>query len=218
MKKILSLGLVGVMALSMIPTAFATTDYTNGTKVQYVGTGDAEYTITVPALLKPSGSGTVTLEGTWASDCEVVVTADQSVTLTNSINPNDKKVLTVSFDGISALGSNVDTIVATETVSVGAIDNAIFGTWSGKFNYNVEFNSSEFGFEIIIADNMGTVSEEWGARVGMTWREFVNENSSTFSINDDGTVRWQWGRIGIGTDLVHADDVIQQIDSYVGYL
>ena len=78
MKKIISLLLVGIMALSMIPTALATTDYSNGTEVKYEGQGAAQYTITVPALLAPEGSGTVTLSGTWASDCKVKVTADIS--------------------------------------------------------------------------------------------------------------------------------------------
>lgn len=138
MKKIISLALVGVMALSMVPTALATTDYTNGTKVEYVGQGDAQYTITVPALLSPGGEGNVTLQGTWASDETVKVTADKTVTLTNSINANDQKVLDVTFAGIEKAGDNTKTVQAVETVCVSDISNALFGTWSGKFNYNVE--------------------------------------------------------------------------------
>ena len=200
MKKILSLGLVGIMALSMIPTAFATTDYTNGTKVQYVGTGDAEYTITVPALLKPSGSGTVTLEGTWASDCEVIVTADTEVTLTNSINENDKKTLTVTFDGIRETGSNTERIVATETVSVGAIDNALFGTWSGKFNYNVEMEqiSNEIAFDVQTI-GQGILETSYTAPVGSTWADVV-ENEFLFSIYQDS--------IYGGSGYVYYNDVL----------
>lgn len=138
MKKIISLALVGVMALSMVPTALATTDYTNGTKVEYVGQGSAQYTIAVPALLSPGGEGNVTLQGTWASDETVKVTADKTVTLTNSINANDQKVLDVTFAGIEKAGDNTKTVQAVETVSVSDISNALFGTWSGKFNYNVE--------------------------------------------------------------------------------
>ena len=142
MKKLISLGLVGVMALSMIPTALATTDYTNGTRVEYTANDEANttYTITVPALLAPGAEGTVKLEGTWASDATVKVTADKTVTLTNSINSADQKVLDVTFAGIEKAGDNTATVTATEAVSVAEIENALFGTWSGKFNYNVEFD------------------------------------------------------------------------------
>lgn len=200
MKKIISLGLVGIMALSMIPTAFATTDYTNGTQVKYVGAGDAKYTITVPALLRPSDSGTVTLEGTWASDCEVIVTADTEVTLTNSINENDKKTLTVTFDGIREFGSNTGRIVATETVSVGAIDNALFGTWSGKFNYNVEMEqiSNEVSFDVQTI-GQGTLETSYTAPVGSTWADVV-ENEFLFSLYQD--------KIYGGSGYVYYNDVL----------
>ena len=91
MKKILSLTLAVLMVVSAIPTAFAAdVDYKNGTEVEYTGTRstveddgsvthNAEYTITVPALLAPGGSGTVTLEGYWPSDATVKVTAEEKV-------------------------------------------------------------------------------------------------------------------------------------------
>ena len=170
MKKIISAGLVGLIALSSIPMALATTDYTNGTQVKYEGQGDAQYTITVPALLAPEGSGTVTLSGTWASDCKVKVTADTSVELTNSINANDKKTLTVSFDGIEKYGDNTAVVTATEAVSVGAIDNALFGTWTGKFNYNVEYVEPET-VELIHFEIDGY---PYVAAKDMTWGEFLN--------------------------------------------
>ena len=174
MKKILSLLLVGVMALSMIPTALATTDYTNGTQVKYEGQGAAQYTITVPAQLAPEGSGTVTLSGTWASDCKVKVTADTSVELTNSINAKDKKTLTVSFDGIEKYGDNTAVVTATEAVSVGAIDNALFGTWTGKFNYNVEYVEP---VEMISFTYRG---QSFQSEKGMTWYDWANSEYNTY--------------------------------------
>ena len=149
MKKLLALSIVCVMTLcSVIPTTFATRDYTAGTDVVYNGQGTAQYTITVPALLAPGASGTVTLEGTWSSDTTVKVTADQTVTLTNSINANDQKVLGVTFNGIEKLGSNTGSQTFTETVSVANIENALFGTWSGKFNYNVSMEEANINNEM----------------------------------------------------------------------
>ena len=168
MKKIISLALVGVMALSMVPTALATTDYTNGTKVEYVGQGDAQYTITVPALLAPGGEGDVTLQGTWASDATVKVTADKTVTLTNSINAADQKVLDVTFAGIEKAGDNTQTVQAVEAVSVSDISNALFGTWSGKFNYNVEFDDGQVELISFTIDGIPYQAEE-----GMTWGDWL---------------------------------------------
>ena len=58
----------------------------------------------------------------------------------NSINSNDKKVLNIGFAGIEKAGDNTEAKSYTEAVSVAAMPaDALFGTWSGKFNYNVEF-------------------------------------------------------------------------------
>ena len=156
MKKVLSLLLVGIMVVSMIPTALATTDYSNGTQVVYTATGSESYTITVPALLTPGSNGTVTLQGTWAENRTITVTADPTVTLTNSIKAEDQKVLDVTFAGISEAGSNTGSQTFTESVSVADIESALFGTWSGKFNYNVDIVSSraKFGEHYVRTYNM----------------------------------------------------------------
>lgn len=148
MKKLISLGLVGVMALSMVPMALATTDYNNGTQVVYdasqvdadgdgVADNQEAYTVTVPALLAPGASGNVVASGTFASNRKLTVTADANVTLTNSINSADQKVLTVTFPGIELAGSNTAAVSDTKAVSVADISDALFGTWSGTFNYTV---------------------------------------------------------------------------------
>lgn len=145
MKKILSLGLAVTMAMAAMPAAYAA-DYTQGTQVEYIADADAnrEYTITVPALLNPGQSGAVTLKGKWASNETVKVTADATVELTNSINENDKKVLNIGFAGIEKAGDNTVERTYTENVSVAAMPaDALFGTWSGKFNYNVEFDDGK---------------------------------------------------------------------------
>lgn len=150
MKKLVSLMLVLVMICSFSIVAFATTDYRNGTDVTYnpadpdgiPDSGDEvdleAYTVTVPAVMLPGSEATVTASGTWASNRQLVVTADETVTLVNSISNADEKVLTVSFDGITKAGDNTAAVSATESIAVQEITNALFGTWSGHFNYEVE--------------------------------------------------------------------------------
>lgn len=140
MKKMLSILLAAVMLVSAVPTAFAadTQDHSLGTQVVFTAANNESYTITVPAKLNPGQSGTVTLDGMWPSDKTIFVTAESTVTLTNSILATDQKVLDVTFLGISKAGNDTAAQTFTETVSVESIENALFGTWSGKFNYNVE--------------------------------------------------------------------------------
>ena len=152
MKKFISFLLVAVLLVSAVPTALATNDYSQGTQVVYQATGSESYTITVPAQLAPGGNGTVTLQGTWADNRIITVTAEPTVTLTNSIKAEDQKVLNVHFDGISEAGSNIGSQTFTEVVSVDDITNALFGTWSGKFNYNVEINSQNNSEDDIPSD------------------------------------------------------------------
>ena len=154
MKKILSLALAGVMMFSALPMAYAAdVDYTAGTAVEYdaaeddtIGdnNGDGQpdnteyYTVTVPAQLAPSGAGDVVAKGTWASNRKLNVTADATVTLTNTISGADEKVLNVTFPGIALVGSNTAAVSGTMEVSVADISAALFGTWEGVFNYQVE--------------------------------------------------------------------------------
>ena len=153
MKKTLSLMLAIMMLVSTIPVAYATTDVTNGTQVEYDAADDTTigdnnndgspdnveyYTVTVPAVLAPGGAGDVIAQGTWASNRKLNVTADTTVTLTNTINSADEKVLDVTFNGITLIGSNTAAVSATEVVSVGNIEAALFGTWAGVFEYQVE--------------------------------------------------------------------------------
>lgn len=138
MRKIISLSLIACMVLSVVPMASATRDYAQGTDVTYVGQSSESYTITVPALMAPGDESTVTLSGTWPSDRTVNVSADPTVTLVNSINAADEKTLDVTFPTMSKAGDNSEAKTYTETVSVAEMpSSALFGVWSGKFNYNV---------------------------------------------------------------------------------
>ena len=183
MKKAISFVLAALMVVSAVPTTFATNDYTAGTKVEYTATGSESYTITVPAQLAPGGSGTVTLSGTWADNRIVTVTAEPSVTLTNSINSADQKVLDVGFAGISEAGSNTGSQTFTEDVSVADIENALFGSWSGKFFYNVEVNNAvalEFGA-------LYTGEPRTGEQV--TLMDSNGNEIRKYTVGDDGIVK-----------------------------
>lgn len=216
MKKILSLTLAALMVVSMVPTAFAAdVDYQNGTEVEYTGTRstveddgsvshNAEYTITVPAMLAPGGSGTVTLEGYWPSDATVKVTAEEKVEMVNNINSADKKELAVTFASIEKAGSNTAIVTASAPVSVADISNALFGTWAGKFNYNVEYNGEAGGSGTVTptpdpdqpGDGGSTVEPGEGqisftidgvtylADEGMTWREWLASDYNTAGFSE----------------------------------
>ena len=127
--------------------------YGDGTKVEYDSSADSSigdnngdgvpdnqeyYTVTVPAKMAPGDAGTVILSGAWASNRIVTVTAESSVTLVNSISASDQKILNVLFDGISKGGSNTVTQSFSQSISVADIEAALFGTWNGRFNYNVD--------------------------------------------------------------------------------
>lgn len=197
MKKIISFVLAAVLLVSAVPTALATNDYSQGTQVVYEATGNESYTITVPAKLAPGGSGTVTLSGTWADNRIVTVTADPTVTLTNSIKAEDQKVLNVHFDGISEAGSNIGSQTFTESVSVDDITNALFGTWSGKFNYNVEVsNTSNTGTKsgsYIFIDDASTTQHD------------MTVNLSSDTITDFSSVKVKC----VGQNLLDADSLVK---------
>lgn len=154
MKKIVSLAMAGIMLLGACPMVYAAEaggNWGDGTNVSYTadadanqdGISDAEYyEVTVPAAMAPGGSSEVSVAGTWASNRKLVVTADATVTLTNSITGGDEKVLNVNFDGIGLAGDNEYAITkandgATVAISIDNIEDALFGTWSGHFDYTV---------------------------------------------------------------------------------
>lgn len=184
MKKILSLALAALMMVSVLPVAYAadTADYTAGTQVSYTADSEANrnYTITVPAELQPGQSGTVTLKGTWASNETVKVTADANVVLTNSINAADKYTLDIEFAGIEKAGDNTAEKTYTETVAVDDMPAAaLFGTWSGQFNYNVEFEEATQGLRF------GQKYIAQGTLWGGSYYIFYEDGSARFGTDDE---------------------------------
>ena len=249
MKKILSLTLAALMVVSMVPTAFAAdVDYQNGTEVEYTGTRstveddgsvthNAEYTITVPALLAPGGSGTVTLEGYWPSDATVKVTAEEKVEMVNNINSADKKELAVTFASIEKAGSNTAIVTASAPVSVANIENALFGKWAGKFNYNVDYvagsgNTGDSGTTEPSDPDAGDGEEanlitftidgtEYQAVEGMTWEQWVNSDYNTIGlkVHDTGLSKLiqndEGKSVRVGYDYMYDYTVITAGTSYI---
>jgi hypothetical protein len=91
----------------------------------------------VPASLTPESSGQVEVDGTWSSYEMLVVEAPDTVTLVSDGAVAQERVLTVTFDDIEQAGNDGEAIHLNETISVGAIENALFGKWEGKITYTV---------------------------------------------------------------------------------
>lgn len=146
MKKLMSVVLALMLVCSLCVPAFAAgfepvAPSENTTAVSYTGTGTESYTVSVPASLVPGGSGNVKVQGTWASNRKVSVSAPSSVTLTNSID-GSTKTLAVTFAGIEKTGDNTVAVSDTKSISVADISDALFGTWSGTISYTVSMGNA----------------------------------------------------------------------------
>lgn len=220
MKRIFSLMLAALLLVSAVPMAQATNDYTAGTRVEYTAANNEAYTITVPAQLAPGGSGIVTLAGTWADNRVVTVTADPTVTLTNSIKADDTKTLEVTFDGISEAGSNTAAQTFTENVAVDPIEAALFGTWSGKFNYNVDVtdiaNTNEYGLYFgrpYSTTNAEVFFEDGSSEVWLNGECVETLPAGTWTYSDHRLNRTD-GELIVSADGLTMDDVAMYVDGY----
>lgn len=188
MKRIISLLLAVMLVILAVPMAYAadTQDYSLGTAVKYTAANNENYTITVPAKLAPGAEGTVTLDGYWASNTVVSVTAEENVVLTNSINANDKKTLDVYFDGISEAGDNNGKQTFTAPVSVADIEAALFGTWNGQFNYTV--GRSEGSGGSTGGDSGTTEPSDPDNEIVIQYGDYISEEGDIISFNEDGSI------------------------------
>ena len=160
-----------------------------GTDVEYIADSDSNrnYVITVPAKINPkkgeSVSSSVVLSGAWASDELVKVTADNEVVLTNKSNNVDKVTIPITFSGMEFFGNDSESKSYENLITVGEIPSSIlFGEWTGRFNYNVEFFSDIAKINIEYFDSFGeTNMYEMQFQEGMTWEEWVNSSFNTVS-------------------------------------
>lgn len=105
MKKIIIIfSLILISFLSYI--SYASEDYSSSALVEYMGNGNEEYVLTVPAKMSPGSSENVVLDGVLNSDYIINVMSDDSVILTNKSNLEDKRTLNVDFGGISEIGND----------------------------------------------------------------------------------------------------------------
>lgn len=152
MKKYLSLALALIMVLSLSATAFAAENPEAATtSVSYTGNGIESYTITVPSRMAPGDSGEVEIDGTWATNRRIIVTAPETVTLTNSID-GGRKTLALSFEGLDVTGDNTVENHLSATISVADIDNALFGTWSGNIEFSVSMADNTLGLSDVLSN------------------------------------------------------------------
>ena len=160
MRKLIGLLLVMAVMCSLCTVTFATTSWENGTDVSYLGDKttiddngtpddpsddteiyDTPYTVTVPKLMAPGGTGDVVATGSFPSTQTLVVDCDDTVLMNHTlagVDSDDDKTLDVTFTGISLAGNNEEQVTMTKTVSVADITDALFGQWHGHFDYDVD--------------------------------------------------------------------------------
>ena len=152
MKKYLSLALALIMVLSLSATAFAAENPEAATtSVSYTGNGIESYTITVPSSMAPGDTGNVKVDGTWATNRKIVVTAPETVTLTNDID-GGQKTLALSFEGLDETGDNTVENHLSASISVEGIDNALFGTWSGNVEFSVSMEDDTLDISTVLSN------------------------------------------------------------------
>lgn len=139
--KIYSILLAVLLSFSMPP--FLYTGLAVSTTVSYTSERSTYYELSVPTIMYPGDTASVMVTGTWNSLSYLEITADRTVTLVNSLN-GEEKVLDVYFDGILQYGNDTDEICLSKEITVEPMNNAVFGTWTGSFNYTVNmFEESE---------------------------------------------------------------------------
>lgn len=150
MKKIICLIMALVMCMSV--SVYAANETTSSTQVEYTGSrepsggGDSSetigeyYELIVPASMKPGETKEVSLSGYWPANRILEVVADENVVMQNA-NDGSKKTLEVTFLKMAEIGSNNRELIASSEVSVQAMDDVLFGSWSGVFTYSISMVS-----------------------------------------------------------------------------
>lgn len=144
-KAALALAMVAALT-SATPVMAATAPSQDATEVKYTGsyTGKEYYEVTVPALLAPTESGDVTLEGVWSTDITMKVTAPETVDVVNDID-GGVKTLAVEFVDIEEVGDNTKALSFMHRVTVGEITDALIGTWSGNIVFTIGVTETATG-------------------------------------------------------------------------
>lgn len=138
MKKVVYILFISLIISFISFLSFADSD-SYGTNVEFVASGEEEYSVTVPAQMSLNGMGDVTVSGMWPSNRVINVSSDDSVELTNDINFLSKKNIDVNFKGIIENGNDNSVKLLNQRILLGEFESdPLFGEWTGNFNYNVE--------------------------------------------------------------------------------
>jgi hypothetical protein len=145
-------------------------------------------------------SANVVVNGTWASNRKLVVSAADKVTMTNR-EDGATHDLDVTFSDIALVGSNTAVVSKTESIAIESMSDIMFGVWEGTFTYNADM----VDIELITFTLSGGEIYECQAELGMTWREWVNSEYNTVGayITDDLTI----GTQNEGAPIAPQDDL-----------
>jgi hypothetical protein len=143
-----------------------------------------QYFITVPTSLSLDGEvGTVYVEGVIEEGYGLIVSADPTITVTNTTS-GDSKTININFDGITIEGQ--DSYESTSAdISADFFNDIIFGYWEGTLNYSVrigEFAEYTISNDIGANSNKGT-KEKYkffaGATIGELFKDYADANGYT---------------------------------------
>ena len=143
-KKLLSMLLALTLCFSVSLTSYAEE---KTTIVTYTAPGIEQYEVTVPATLEPDSTTTIEIEGTWASNRELVITAPETVTMVSNIT-GDEEVLNVTISNsdknvVVVEGDNRAEVTSSTNLSVSSMPSDIlFGTYTGTITYNISIEDS----------------------------------------------------------------------------
>lgn len=106
------------------------------TSITYTGKGEQQYELSVPPLMEPGQTAEIKLAGTWDTTKRIVVSTDDIIKMTNSIDGKQKD-LEIKFEGISRIGDNTAPIEEIANITTGELEGALLGTWTGQIVYKV---------------------------------------------------------------------------------
>lgn len=143
LKRIVSLLLVCTLLFSFSSLAFAEDGGKKyETAIVYEGI-QTEYSISVPAEIKPGETKQVSVAGYWPTDMVVNVSVPEKVELVNTRNSNDKIELKVKFNSISQFGEGSSSVSVTEDLTLEGVSGKLYGTWEGYIIYDVLIDTKE---------------------------------------------------------------------------
>ena len=129
------------LLIGIVVPSFNNTVGAYSTTVRYSSPASSYYELSVPLVMAPGETATVSAMGTWDSQTVLEVTADKTVTLTCE-DDNNEIDLEVYFNGIFEPGNDSNETEVSAQISVEVIDKSVIGTWEGNFTYTVSLTEN----------------------------------------------------------------------------